>query len=328
MKLIDNPGWDPYFNLALEEYVFEQMDQNEQYLILWQNDNTIVIGKFQNAYAEINASYVQEHKIKVARRLSGGGAVYHDRGNLNYTFIVNRSDPEEFDFSQYVTPVVNALRSVSIDAEFNGRNDITIDGKKISGSSQYFRHGRLMHHGCIMLDTNLHDVAEALMVSHAKYDTKVTANSVRSRVTTINEHAGETLTIPRLKELMVKFIEKDTVIEPITLSTEQLAEIQCLRNEKYAKDDWNYGESPAFNVTKEKKFPAGLVSCFLTVEKQVIKDIHLYGDFFGNGDIKNLEDKIRGCKMDETLKNILENANVTFYMNHLSGDDLYQLILS
>ncbi len=328
MKLIDYPNTNPYFNLALEEYVFEQLDQSDQFLILWQNDNTIVIGKFQNAYAEINASYVREHNIKVARRLSGGGAVYHDLGNLNYTFIVNQSNPEEFDFSRYVAPVVEALRSVHIDAEFNGRNDITIDGKKISGSSQYFRHDRLLHHGCIMLNTNLHDMAEALKVSQAKYESAITANSVHSRVTTINKHTGEPFTIPQFKELLLQYIRKDTAIEPLELSEAQLAEVQRLCDEKYSTDAWNYGESPSFNVTKEKKFPAGLVSCFMTVEKQVIQNIHLYGDFFGSADIGDLEDKIRGCRMDDTLLDILDHSDVSSYMNQISGSDLYNLIMS
>ncbi len=328
MLFIDSPSKDPYFNLALEEYVFERMDQSRRYMILWQNENTIVIGKFQNAYAEINAPFVQEHNIKVARRLSGGGAVYHDSGNLNYTFIVNQSDNEEFDFSRYVAPVVDALQSVNIDAAFNGRNDITIDGKKFSGSSQYFKHGRLLHHGCIMLDSNIHNVTESLNVSQAKYESKVNINSVRSRVTTINENAQTPLTIPELKALMLEFIGKGTDLKEMELTAEQLDEITRLRDQKYALDDWNYGESPAFNVTKEKKFPSGMVSCYMKVDKQMIQEIRLYGDFFGNGDISDLEDIIRGQKLDESLRDVLSGCNVSFYMSQISGDDLYELIVS
>ena len=189
MRFLESPSNDPYFNLALEEYVFEHLDRSYSYFMLWQNFNTIVVGKYQNTAEEINQSFVDEHGIRVVRRLSGGGAVFHDRGNLNFTFIVDQGSNPDFNFKVFVEPVVQALDRFGIHAEFNGRNDITIDGMKFSGNSQYTRHGRLLHHGCIMLDSNLTNVADALKVKDAKFDSKA-VKSVRSRVTTINSHAS------------------------------------------------------------------------------------------------------------------------------------------
>ena len=164
MKFIESPWTDPYYNLALEEYVFEKLDRSSDWLLLWQNYNTIVIGKYQNTVEEINAEYVRENGISVARRLSGGGAVYHDKGNLNYTIIVDQNEDFDFNFRYFVVPVTETLKSFGIDAEFSGRNDVTIDGKKFSGNSQYVKQNRIMHHGCIMVDSNLSNVASALKV--------------------------------------------------------------------------------------------------------------------------------------------------------------------
>ena len=188
MIYLEPPGTDPYFNLALEEYVFEQMDRSRAYFMLWQNSNTIVVGKYQNTAEEINQAFVDAHGIRVVRRLSGGGAVYHDTGNLNFTFIVDQDTAPGLNFKIFVRPVVEALARFGVHAEFTGRNDLTIGGMKFSGNSQYAKHGRLLHHGCIMLDSNLTDVADALRVKQAKFDSKA-VKSVRSRVTTINTHA-------------------------------------------------------------------------------------------------------------------------------------------
>ena len=146
MIYLEPPGTDPYFNLALEEYVFEQMDRSRAYFMLWQNSNTIVVGKYQNTAEEINQAFVDAHGIRVVRRLSGGGAVYHDTGNLNFTFIVDQDTAPGLNFKIFVRPVVEALARFGVHAEFTGRNDLTIGGMKFSGNSQYAKHGRLLHH--------------------------------------------------------------------------------------------------------------------------------------------------------------------------------------
>ena len=225
MIYLESPSRDPYFNLALEEYVFERMDKSKSYFLLWQNDNTIVVGKYQNTAEEIDQAYVDAHHIRVARRLSGGGAVYHDRGNLNFTFIVDRADAPGLNFKIFVRPVVEALARFGVHAAFTGRNDLTIDGMKFSGNAQYARRGRLLHHGCIMLDSNLTSVADALRVKEAKFDSKA-VKSVRSRVTTINAHAPAPISMEDFKRALKECAMASGELEPCTLTEEDLAAVR------------------------------------------------------------------------------------------------------
>ena len=186
MRAIQSPSTDPRFNLALEQYIFDQMPRNRSYLMLWRNDRTIVVGKHQDTFAEINADYVRANQIQVVRRLSGGGAVYHDLGNVNFTFIADHTG-SDFDFSTFCRPVIWALESLGVPAELNGRNDMTIRGRKFSGNSQYVKEGRVMHHGTLLYDSDLSVVSSALAPSRDKLTPKGLP-SVRSRVTNIKPY--------------------------------------------------------------------------------------------------------------------------------------------
>lgn len=325
MYYLETKSRDPYYNLAFEEYVFEKLDRSHAYFLLWQNSNTIVVGKYQNTAEEINQGVVYEKGIRVARRLSGGGAVYHDDGNLNFTFIVDAGNIEDFQFEAFVKPVVKTLEKMGVKAEFNGRNDITIDGMKFSGNSQYMKHGRIMHHGCIMLDSNLASVADALRVRAAKFESK-SVKSVRSRVTTINAHTAHKYTMEEFKKLLVETIAETNELEKLELTEEQKLEIEQLRKEKYATWEWNYGKSPKYNMRYEKKFPSGLVSVYLNAEGGRIQDIHFYGDFFGNGNIHGLEEKLKGQPLDMSLENVLESAGVENYMAGITAKDIAAML--
>lgn len=325
MIYIESKSTNPYYNLALEEYVFENMDRTKDYFILWQNYNTIVVGKYQNTSEEINQDYVDAHRIRVARRLSGGGAVYHDRGNLNYTFIVGQEKNPEFDFSLFSVPVINALKKFGIEAELNGRNDISINGKKFCGNSQYSKKKRLLHHGCIMLDSNLDIVSEALRVKEAKFESK-SVKSVQSRVTTINANAPEPLSMDEFKEALKESAFVDKQLEEYHLSMKDEAAIEVLKREKYETWEWNYGKNPDFNMEREKKFPQGLVTLKMQAENSVIRDIRIFGDFFGNGEIRDLENQIRGLRMDSQLRKNLEEMQVGYYMNGITASDLCGMI--
>lgn len=326
MVFLESPSTDPYFNLALEEYVFEKMDWSKQYFILWQNHNTIVVGKYQNTAEEVNQRFVEEHGIKVVRRLSGGGAVYHDKGNLNFTFIVDQKDNPEFDFKLFIAPVIKTLEKLGIQAQFNGRNDITIDGKKFSGNSQYARRGRLLHHGCIMLDSNLTDVADALKVKDAKFESK-SVKSVRSRVTTINANAPRPISMEEFKKALCANMDEGVGLESYSLTQTDLEEVERLRDEKYSTWEWNYGSSPAYDLRVEKKFPAGLVTICLQVDEGKIGDIRFYGDFFGNGTISELEKALVGHRLDEYLGETLEKLDVSSYMNGITARDIMQMLI-
>lgn len=325
MIYIESTRTDPYFNLALEEYVFEHMDRNKQYFMLWQNYNTIVVGKFQNTAEEINQAFVDEHNISVARRLSGGGAVYHDKGNLNFTFIVDAEGSKEFNFKRFVIPVVQALEKLGVKAEFTGRNDLTIDGKKFSGNSQYSRGSRVMHHGCIMLDSNLTSVVDALNVKEAKFHSK-SIKSVRSRVTTINNHAPQPISMELFKSTLCKCILGSDAPEPYVLSQADLDAIEKLRNEKYATWEWNYGFSPSYDMRREMKFPAGLITALLKVEHGKIKTVRFYGDFFSNGDLQELERAMEGIPLDRNLENALNKLNIGNYINGMSAAEMCSIL--
>ncbi|MBO5995451.1 MAG: lipoate--protein ligase [Firmicutes bacterium] len=325
MKYIESNSTDPYFNLALEEYVFNELPKDESYFMLWQNANTIVIGKYQNAMEEVNQKVVDERGIKVARRLSGGGAVYHDMGNLNFTFIVDQKDVKGLNFKIFVEPVVETLRGFGVEAEFTGRNDIVIDGMKISGNSQYVRLNRVMHHGCIMLDSDLEKVADALRVKEAKFKSK-NSKSVRSRVTTINAHAPEKISMDEFKKALKEHILGDESVEPYELTREDLEAIDAIRRAKYATWEWNYGRAVQYEMSREEKFDAGLVTVNMTAKDGRIVDIKFSGDFFGNGEIEDLEKALKGAILDSALEDKLEAMDLDEYMHGITPAELAGLI--
>jgi len=326
MICLESHSRDPYFNLALEEFIFEKLNRDESYFMLWQNDNTIVVGNFQNTPEEVNQEFVEKHGIRVARRLSGGGAVYHDTGNLNFTFVVHQADLESFNFKFFVLPVIRVLEQMGIHAEFNGRNDITIEGCKISGNSQFIRGKRILHHGCIMLDSNLANVAGALRPKDAKFESK-SVKSIRSRVTTINAHAPSPVSMEQFKGMLNSAVSRDNPLTPMELSKEQLEEVRRLRDEKYSTWEWNYGKSPEYNLKRERKFQAGLVTAYLQVANNRVKSIRFFGDFFGSGQLQELESSMESLPLDTGLTASLQKLNIGHYMNGITAQDIYQLLM-
>ncbi|SHI14143.1 lipoate--protein ligase [Sporanaerobacter acetigenes] len=328
MIYIKNDCNKPQFNLALEEYVFNYLDQFDEIFLLWINEPTIVVGKHQNTIEEINIQYVKENNINVVRRLSGGGAVYHDLGNLNYTIISKNKDSNGFDFKTFSQPVIEVLADLGIHAEFTGRNDIVIDGKKFCGNAQYMRKGRVLHHGAILFDVELDVLAKALKVSQDKIVSKG-VKSVRSRVTNIKEHLKEDITIEDFKELLLKHMFKDKEdMEVYELTEEDLKNINKLMEERYMTWDWVYGQSPEFNIRKDRRFPSGKVEILIDVDNGFIKDIKFYGDFFGHGDLKDVEEKLVDIKYSEDeINEALKSIDVGYYFSGISQDELLKAII-
>ena len=325
MIYIESASTNPYYNLALEEYVFEQMDQSQSYFMLWQNDNAIIVGKYQNTAEEINREFVDAQGIRVARRLSGGGAVYHDSGNLNFTFITDQEGLAKFNFRVFVKPVLNALRELGVQAAFTGRNDLVLDGQKFSGNSQYAKHGRVLHHGCIMLNSNLDKVRDALRVRDAKFTSR-SVKSVRSRVTTINEHAPRNISMDEFKDALKRQVFAANEITEYSLTEADQAKILKLMHEKYETWDWNYGFCRAYSVRREQKFDGGLVTIDMDVEHGVISDIHFSGDFFGSGDLREFEESLRGVPLDEHLAQRLDALKLKKYIHGVSAADIALLM--
>ncbi|WKY46757.1 lipoate--protein ligase [Eubacteriaceae bacterium ES3] len=327
MKYIDWKETDPEINLAFEEYVFNNMDQNESYFLLWQNDNAIIVGKHQNTIEEINQEYVKENNIKVVRRLTGGGAVYHDMGNLNFTFIVNDNNTEDFDFKSFTKPVVDALNSLGVKAEFNSRNDIAIDGKKFSGNSQYARKPRILHHGTLLFNSKLSTIQGALNVKADKIESKG-VKSVKARVTNISEYMDPGYSLEDFKKALIERMFSNGELEEIELSAEEFEAVKKLRDEKYGTWEWNYGRSPQYNIRKERKYDFGLVTILMQVEKGLITDINFFGDYFGNGDIKELETVLTGISPEkQALNEVLKNIEPAAYINGLDRETLLDMIL-
>jgi lipoate-protein ligase A len=325
---LEFPSNDPYFNLAFEQFVFDYLDKKESYFMLWQNANSIIIGKNQNTSEEINSVFVKEHNISVARRLSGGGAVYHDLGNLNFTFIMDAANASHLDLKLFCEPIKSALASLGVKAEISGRNDITIDGKKFSGNAQYIKGARVMHHGTIMYSSDLAVVGEALSVSKDKIESKG-FKSVRSRVTNVSEHIKNPISMEEFKQVLIEHIFKDQNKIVYPMKEEDLKIVQKLRDEKYATWEWNYGKSPKYSIRKKRRVEGcGKIEVCMSADKGIITDMRFYGDFFGLNDTCDLAKLFIGKKTQrEVYEEILSNIKAGDYFNNLSNEELINILL-
>ena len=296
MFYLQSPSTDPHWNLAREQYIFDHCDRSHGYLMLWQNHNTIVVGKYQNTVGEINNEYVREHGISVVRRLSGGGTVYHDLGNLNFTFIVDASEAERINFRMFCEPIVRTLASFGVSAEISGRNDITVEGKKFSGNAQYLKEGRVMHHGTILFNSDSSVLSNALQVDREKLASKG-VKSVSSRVANLIEYLPAGTTLDDFKARLVEELGKSEPMLPMTLSEEALARVEEIRKERYGTWEWNYGRSPGYTDLRRRRIEGvGLVEVSMEVKGETIRDAQFFGDFFENSDVSALADALKGCR--------------------------------
>ena len=250
MLLIYNEKTNPYFNLAMEEYLLKNFD--EDMFILWRNERSVIVGKNQNTLSEINLDYIKENSIPVVRRQSGGGAVFHDLGNINFTFISNNNDNFN-NFKRFTNPIIEILKTLDINAEFSGRNDLLIDGCKFSGNAQYNYKNKVMHHGTLLFASQISDLSNALKVKPMKFKDK-SVKSVKARVTNISEHLKVPMDILEFKDLIIDYLYKtNTDTKYYTLSELDIININKLVEEKYNTWDWNFGHSPKYALYNELK---------------------------------------------------------------------------
>ena len=319
---------DAEWNLAAEEHVFDALPRDRMYFMLWQNRNAVIVGKYQNTLAEINTDFIREHQIQVVRRLSGGGAVYHDLGNLNYSFIADADPSGRIDLSHFCQTVIRALRSLSIPAELNGRNDMTVDGKKFSGNSQYVRQGRVLHHGTILFDSDLDAVGHALRVDAEKLRTKGVA-SVRSRVTNLRPYLNEAVSLSDFRDVLLREILCDMPGEEYRLTDEDRRMIDQIKAVRYGTWEWNYGRSPAANLEKRRRIEGcGTVCASLCTDHGRIASLCFSGDFFSSKDPEELAERFCGAPLNaEGLAQALNDTDPGLYLHGISREKLIELLL-
>ena len=328
MLFLDNRGiTDPRINLAIEEYALKHLDLDDSYLLFYINQPSIIIGKNQNTIEEINKEYVEENNIIVVRRLSGGGAVYHDLGNLNYSFIT-KDDGESFhNYKKFTEPVVEALKELGVNAELSGRNDLVVGERKISGNAQFATKGRMFSHGTLMLSSEIENVVSALKVKEDKIKSKG-IKSIRSRVANISEFLTEPLTMEEFRQKLLEHIFGGLEnVQQYEWTDEDWKKIMEISEERYQQWDWNYGKSPKFNIQHSHRFPVGQIDVRLEVAKGKIEECKIFGDFFGVGAVEEIEQQLVGVKFSKAdLAEAMKDVNVSHYFGNITTEDFVNLL--
>ncbi|SMO97142.1 lipoate--protein ligase [Gracilimonas mengyeensis] len=328
MIFIDNEGiTNPQVNLALEEYALRNFGEHEDYLLFYINEPSIIIGRNQNTLEEINDEYVRDNGIHVVRRMSGGGAVYHDLGNLNFSFITKYKKENLNNFKKFTQPVIKVLKSLGVPAEMSGRNDILAEGRKISGNAQFSTGKRMFSHGTLLYTSDLDEVTNALDVKMSKIQSKG-HKSVRSRVANIIEFMDTDLSVGEFRERLLEGLYEDReTFETYKLSESEWAEVHALKDEKYGNWDWNFGKSPKFNIQRTRRFPIGEIDLRLDVQKGHIKNLKVYGDFFGKEPVEELEELLKDVRYHpEDITATLQPIDVKEYFGDIEKDAFIELI--
>ena len=325
MLIIDSPSHDAYFNIALEEYLLYKYPTQDIFL-LYINAPSIIIGKFQNTLAEINLDYVKEKNIKVVRRMSGGGAVYHDLGNLNFSFHTLLGGNDFMDFSKFTEPVLHILNELNVPAKLEGRNDLLVDGKKFSGNAKLARNGKMIQHGTILFDSDMTILGDALKMNPLKYKDKA-VKSNRARVTNLKEYFPIDMSTVDMKDLLIEeILASNEHADMYSLTEEDIKGVGELIEEKYQTWDWNFGFSPKYNFQNANKIPAGFIEVHLDVVKGIIEQAKIFGDFFASHPIEELEAQLIGIKHDiSSITEVLSTLDLTLYFGKVTQDEIIEL---
>ncbi|NLL51536.1 MAG: lipoate--protein ligase [Peptococcaceae bacterium] len=264
----------PYYNLAVEEHLLHLVEDEECILYLWQNKHTVVIGRNQNALKECNTERLATDGGKLARRLSGGGSVYHDLGNLNFTFLIKERD---YDVDRQLSVIIRALKDFGLNAEKTGRNDICIEQRKFSGNAFYRHKGRCYHHGTILVDVDLQDMSKYLHVSREKLRSKG-VSSVKSRVVNLKD-LSSSINISDLKSALVRAFAEIYTAEPESILDRDLDSLEIKKLEdKYASHEWLYGKRMKADLTLNQRYAWGEISIDLQIQGDIIADVQVFSD--------------------------------------------------
>lgn len=324
MRYLVNDCTDACRNMAFDEYVLERLPLDEPVFYLWRNAPSVIIGLNQSAYAEVNLPYLESRGIALARRVTGGGAVYHDLQNLNYS-IVGRSRDLNADYPEYLHFMVNALRRMGVPAELSGRNDIMVDGRKCSGYAKRVWKDRLMVHGTLMFDVDLSVLQDVLSVPGSKMAASGVA-SVRSKVANLKDYLPAFKDVLALKDALHRILAGPD--EEVILTDSQQAEIERMAEEKFRSWDWLYGRSPEAQFRASKKFACGTVEVNWSVRHGLLEDVRFGGDFLGNLPASELAACLNGIRFEpESILAALKEAGVRDYFDGLTPDDLAAVLI-
>ena len=294
MKYLRNSSTDPHFNMSFDEYCLERFPSDETVFYLWRNAPSVIIGLSQNAYAEVNLPYLEANGIILARRVTGGGAVYHDLQNLTST-IVGRSNDLDRDYPGYMHMMLEALRSLGVPAEINGRNDITVDGRKVSGYAKRVYKDRLMVHGTLMFNVDIEKLTAALAVPGSKLEAAGIA-SVRSRVANLKDYLPQFSDIGEFKDALERILSRDYSDPQLFLTPEQEEDIRRICRDKFSTWEWNFGHSPKAQFTQALRLPCGTVQINCGIVHGRIKEASFGGDFIGSLPAEGIAAALEGCR--------------------------------
>jgi len=321
MFCIISPYSNPYFNLASEEYLLKSFQ--EDVFLLYRNIPSIVVGKHQNTLAEINLPFVQEREILVARRISGGGTVFHDQGNLNFAFFTSGKEGDLVNYKRATRPIIEALKEMGLDVRLGKRNELLLDGLKISGTASHVFKKRVLNHGTLLFSSEMENMSEALNTTKERFTDRA-VKSVRSKVTNISDHLTTHMDMEMFQErIMGHFLQWNKSAKTYRFSETDIREITALRDSKFSTWEWNFGYSPKYQFSKSISFSTGRIDLHMNVEKGVIRELKIEGDFVSEKDISSLEQMLVGTIHDpETIRMKLSGMNVSDYISGLEREEL------
>jgi lipoate---protein ligase len=326
MLFVDNQNvTDPRLNLAIEEYLLRHVTVAEPLLLFYVNEPSVIMGRNQNSIEEVDPDYVKGQNIHVVRRLSGGGAVFHDLGNLNFSFVTDGRE-DLHNFAKFTDPVIQVLRTMGVAAELHGKSDIYANGKKISGNAQYVTARRMFSHGTLLYDTSIEQMLQALNPRQIEIESKA-VQSVRAFVANLRELLGKDKDIYWFKRALLKGIFAGDDIPTYPLREDDWTQIRQISDERYRQWEWNYGQTPPFNVRKSHRFPAGKIDARIDVKRGRIKGVKFYGDFPSRRNVAEVESLLVGVRYDpENLALALAEIDITPYFGELSHQELVGLL--